>query len=109
MLVIIKEKIFTERKLLQSSGSDPSSDVFASVHSSIFFLNSLETTYIKDIISSSTIYYDPNDSTTTIGEDIEFIKIYKEFEEQDENCDAESPWLLRFKFNKEKIQHCKFF
>jgi DNA-directed RNA polymerase beta' subunit len=66
-------------------------------------LNSLETTYIRDIISSSTIYYDPNDSTTTIGEDIEFIKIYKEFEEQDENCDAESPWLLRFEFNKNKM------
>ena len=66
-------------------------------------LNSLETTYIKDIISSSTIYYDPNDSTTTIGDDIEFIKIYKQFEEQDENCEKESPWLLRFEFNKKKM------
>ena len=66
-------------------------------------LNSLETTYIKDIISSSTIYYDPSDSTTTIGDDIEFIKIYKQFEEQDENCDKESPWLLRFEFNKKKM------
>ena len=66
-------------------------------------LNSLETTYIKDIISSSTIYYDPSDSTTTIGEDIEFIKIYKEFEEQDDNCDKESPWLLRFEFNEKKM------
>ena len=66
-------------------------------------LNSLETTYIKDIISSSTIYYDPNDSTTTIGDDIEFIKIYKQFEDQDENCEKESPWLLRFEFNKKKM------
>lgn len=66
-------------------------------------LNSLETTYIKDIISSSTIYYDPSDSTTTIGEDTEFIKIYKEFEKQDDNCDKESPWLLRFEFNEKKM------
>ena len=64
-------------------------------------LNSLETTYIKDIIVSSTIYYDPSDSTTTIGDDIEFIKIYKQFEEND--CEKESPWLLRFEFNEKKM------
>jgi DNA-directed RNA polymerase beta' subunit len=66
-------------------------------------LNTLETTYIRDIISSSTIYYDPSDSTTTIGDDIEFIKIYKQFEEEDDNCTNDSPWLLRFEFNKNKM------
>jgi DNA-directed RNA polymerase II subunit RPB1 len=66
-------------------------------------LNTLETTNIRDIISSSTIYYDPSDSTTTIGDDIEFIKIYKQFEEEDDNCKNDSPWLLRFEFNKNKM------
>ena len=66
--------------------------------------NSLETTYIKDIIVSSTIYYDPDDLMTTIDDDKEFIEIYKKFEE---NCDSPKtyPWLLRFVFNKEKMYH----
>jgi DNA-directed RNA polymerase II subunit RPB1 len=66
-------------------------------------LNSLETTYIKDIIKSSTIYYDPSDSETTISNDNEFIKIYKQFEDEDASCDISSPWLLRFEFNKIKM------
>ena len=66
-------------------------------------LNSLETTYIKDIIKSSTIYYDPSDSKTTIGSDNEFIKIYKQFEDEDTSCNKTSPWLLRFEFNKIKM------
>ena len=66
-------------------------------------LNSLETTYIKDIIRSSTIYYDPSDSKTTIGSDNEFIKIYKQFEDEDTSCNKTSPWLLRFEFNKIKM------
>ena len=66
-------------------------------------LNSLETTYIKDIIKSSIIYYDPSDSKTTISDDSEFIKIYKQFEDEDESCDKLSPWLLRFEFNKIKM------
>mgnify|MGYP001314247726 CR=1 FL=1 len=63
-------------------------------------LNVLETTYIKDIVKSSSIYYDKSDDVTTIGDDSEFLKLYKMYEE---NCNVSSPWLLRFKFNKEKM------
>jgi DNA-directed RNA polymerase II subunit RPB1 len=63
-------------------------------------LNILETTYIKDIVKSSSIYYDKSDDVTTIGDDSEFLKLYKMYEE---NCNVSSPWLLRFKFNKEKM------
>ena len=63
-------------------------------------LNVLETTYIKDIVKSSSIYYDKSDDVTTIGDDSEFLKLYKMYEE---NCNISSPWLLRFKFNKEKM------
>ena len=66
-------------------------------------LNLLETTFINDIINSSAIYYDKNDSETTIGNDSEFLKLYKLFEEED--CNISSPWLLRFKFNKDKMFH----
>lgn len=63
-------------------------------------LNLLETTYISDIIKSSSIYYDKSDEETTISNDSEFLKLYKLFEE---DCNVTSPWLLRFKFNKEKM------
>jgi len=63
-------------------------------------LNLLETTYISDIIKSSAIYYDKNDDVTTIDSDSEFLKLYKIFEE---NCSVTSPWLLRFKFNRDKM------
>ena len=63
-------------------------------------LNLLETTYISDIIKSSAIYYDKNDDVTTIDSDSEFLKLYKIFEE---NCSITSPWLLRFKFNRDKM------
>jgi DNA-directed RNA polymerase II subunit RPB1 len=66
-------------------------------------LNSLETTYIKDIIKKSSIYYDPKDSQSGIEDDIEFIKIYKEFEDIEADCDKESPWLLRFEFDEQKM------
>jgi DNA-directed RNA polymerase beta' subunit len=62
--------------------------------------NSLETTYIKDIIKSSSIYYDSSDLNTSIDDDKEFIKIYKQYEE---NCTNSSPWLLRFVFDNVKM------
>ena len=65
-------------------------------------LNLLETTYIRDIIKSSAIYYDKSDEETTIANDSEFLKLYKLFEE---DCNVTSPWLLRFKFNKDKMYH----
>ncbi len=67
-------------------------------------LNSLETTLIKDIIVSSKIYYDKNDSLSTIEDDKQFLEMYNIFQEIDNDCDKTvSPWLLRFEFDKEKM------
>lgn len=66
--------------------------------------NSLETTYLKDIVVSSRIYYDKSDELTNIEDDKLFLEMYKIFEENpnDEDCNkAKSPWLLRLEFNKE--------
>jgi DNA-directed RNA polymerase II subunit RPB1 len=68
--------------------------------------NNLETTYLKDIVMSSRIYYDKNDELTNIEDDKLFLEMYKIFEEHpgDEDCDkTESPWLLRFEFDKVKM------
>lgn len=70
-------------------------------------LNSLETTLLKDIILSSRIYYDKSDGETSIDDDKAFLEMYSVFQEVSDNkdeCDKdESPWLLRFEFDKVKM------
>ncbi len=67
-------------------------------------MNTIETTYFKDITTSVKIYFDPNDFDSTIEEDRYFLETYKEFMNKDmikiENL---SPWLLRIEFDKEKM------
>lgn len=67
-------------------------------------LNSIETTYFKDIILSAKIYYDPDDFKTTIEDDRLFLATYEEFSKNEilKFGDA-SPWLLRIEFDKEKM------
>lgn len=67
-------------------------------------LNTVETTYFKDIVTSTKIYYDVNDFNTTIDDDKLFIDSYKEFLKEDKLQENNaSPWLLRMEFNKEKM------
>ena len=68
-------------------------------------LNSLETTLLKDIIISSRIYYDKSDDETIVEDDKGFLEMYKIFkgENMDDDVECESPWLLRFEFDKEKM------
>ena len=48
-----------------------------------FVANNLEYTLLKDIVSSSSIYFDPLDDKTTIEDDTDFMDIYKVFNEID--------------------------
>lgn len=67
-------------------------------------LNTVETTYFKDIVSSTKIYYDPDDFNTTIEEDKLFLATYQEFVNQEMiSVENLSPWLLRMEFEKEKL------
>tara|TARA_B100001093_G_scaffold520071_1_gene612461 strand:- start:1734 stop:5024 length:3291 start_codon:yes stop_codon:yes gene_type:complete len=74
-----------------------------------FVKNTLEYTILKDIVNSSEIYYDPKnkDLISVIEEDNELLSIYKEFEmlntTEDDNSDDILPWIIRLKFNKEKM------
>jgi len=70
-------------------------------------LDTIETTHFKDIVSSTKIYYDPNDFDTTIEEDKQFLATYKEFiNEEILTSEKLSPWLLRMEFDKEKMMEC---
>lgn len=66
-------------------------------------LNELETTYLKDIVIESAIYYDPRDSTTDLDTDKEFVAAWNQFESYVGCADGASysPWVLRFEFDKE--------
>lgn len=68
-------------------------------------LNRIQTTFFKDIVRHSKIYFDPDDFNTTVEEDKLFLATYKEFiqEELMETSNL-TPWLLRFEFDKEKIK-----
>lgn len=67
-------------------------------------LNSIQTTYFKDVVSSSKIYFDPDDFNTTIDDDKLFLATYKEFMNQGlYQASNLSPWLLRLEFSRDKL------
>ena len=72
-----------------------------------FVKNKLGFIKMKDILVSSSIYYDPNNSNheTIIEEDKELLNIYKEFQEIDdpEKDNTNYPWIIRFVFDREQM------
>lgn len=65
-------------------------------------MHDIRTVRFKDIVTSSKIYFDPNDFDTNIAADREFIDMYKEFIYDTRTTDL-SPWLLRIEFDKKKM------
>jgi DNA-directed RNA polymerase beta' subunit len=69
--------------------------------------NSIEITRLSDILDSSEIYWDNGKYETSIDKDKGILQIYRELSELDtfsNKCKSESPWVLRMKFNKEKMK-----
>ena len=82
----------------------PKKDIIENRDKVLSLLNKLETTRLRELVINSRIYYDPDDLTTNVEDDIAFIKIYHEFNELNPqvcNKEEDSPWLLRFEFNRE--------
>jgi DNA-directed RNA polymerase II subunit RPB1 len=71
----------------------------------------LELTLLKDITVKTAVYYDPNDDSTIIEDDMDLISFYKLFEnDKDEANTADgatptkwSQWLLRFEMDRERM------
>ncbi len=67
-------------------------------------LNKLELTTLQDIIVSSSIYFDPKDSQSTIEGDNAFMDIYKVFQELNPlEDDNDSCWVLRLEFSRKEL------
>ncbi len=66
--------------------------------------NKIETTTFRDIFKCSKIYFDPDDTTTSIEDDDRIVELYKEYQLLDEDCDRSvSPWLLRLELDRSKM------
>ena len=66
--------------------------------------NNLEYTLLKNIVCMSSIYYDPSDQESNIPEDIEFMEIYKLFNEIDSiDNEVDSNWVLRLEFDRKEL------
>lgn len=67
-------------------------------------VKSIQTTFFKDIVKSSKIYYDAQDFKTDIEDDALFVNSYKELMDQDLIQNHETaPWLLRIELNRDKL------
>ena len=71
----------------------------------------LEFTMLKDLVTTSSIYYDPRDSASLIAEDQEWLSFFAEFEQNAAPALAEegveetgrSPWIIRMELDREKM------
>jgi DNA-directed RNA polymerase II subunit RPB1 len=68
--------------------------------------NQIEITKLADILEYSEIYWDNGKYETSIQNDKGILAVYKELCELDifsSKCKSDSPWVLRMKFNKDKM------
>ena len=69
-------------------------------------LNKIELTSLKDLVKSINIYFDPDESNTTVEEDRDILEIYKVFEELDPCITEDNDgcrWIIRFEFDKQDM------
>lgn len=68
-------------------------------------LNTVQTTFFRDIVKHSKIYFDPETFETTVDDDQLFLETYREFvKEELAKVSKLTPWLLRLEFDKEKMK-----
>ena len=68
--------------------------------------NSIEITKLSDILEYSEIYWDNGKYDTSIEKDKGMMAIYRELSMLDtfaNKCKSDSPWVIRMKFDKEKM------
>ena len=70
--------------------------------------NKLEYTELKDIVSSTSIYYDKegsllNESSICSAAENALLGMYREFSEMEETCDSILPWIIKLKFDNQSI------
>jgi DNA-directed RNA polymerase beta' subunit len=65
---------------------------------------SIETTYMKSLVTKSDIYYEPKNDISTIEDDQKIIDEYNKFSKLDDECyTLVSPWILRMELDRRKM------
>ncbi len=67
--------------------------------------SAIEHTTLKNVTSSTEIYYDPDPRTTVIEDDYDTVEAYFAIPDQkvEESIDKQSPWLLRLELDRAKM------
>jgi DNA-directed RNA polymerase II subunit RPB1 len=63
----------------------------------------LEFTMLQDIVTTARIYFDPADEDTLVEADQEWMAYQRAFEQEDEDKDNRSPWLLRIELDRDRM------
>ena len=70
----------------------------------------LEFTMLKDLVTTTRIYYDPPSSPSLITADQDWLNFFNEFEQDGggaaadaEETDEKNPWVIRMELNREKM------
>jgi DNA-directed RNA polymerase II subunit RPB1 len=64
--------------------------------------NEIETTYLSQLVSRSSVYFDPEKFSTSIEEDKEIVEAYRLFDRVDSSRSSAdvSPWVIRLEMSK---------
>lgn len=63
----------------------------------------LEFTMLQDIVTTARIYFDPADEETLVEADQEWMAYQRAFEQEDEDKDNRSQWLLRIELDRDRM------
>ena len=72
------------------------------------YINELEYTKFRELVNEAEICFDPNDSSTLLNNDIDFINEYNEFEKLLDDCNTtydetnkeQSKWIIRLSLDR---------
>jgi DNA-directed RNA polymerase II subunit RPB1 len=100
----LKELIHISKNIKSTSTSIHLYDRYSEDKNKLSYIkNILEFTTVKDLVISSSVYYDPPNvfGKTNIEEDKELLDIYREFSDLDDSDKTNvSPWIIRLVFDK---------
>ena len=66
----------------------------------------IEYTTLSHVVNQSGIYYDPDPQKTVIPDDEMLVQLYNDVQADDmATKGAQSPWLLRFELDRDKMVH----
>ncbi|KAK6461333.1 DNA-directed RNA polymerase II largest subunit [Scheffersomyces coipomensis] len=80
-------------------------DIAADIEKAKVVQSAIEHTTLKNVTSSTEIYYDPDPRTTVIEEDYDTVEAYFAIpdEKVEESIANQSPWLLRLELDRAKM------